>query len=95
MQAGGLFSNARVYDSNMSVDQITYVINEIAKQGWLLGDLDGDGNITSSDLSRFVYGWLDTDCHSPDWCTQTDLNMDGRVDMKDFTVMGNHWHWDK
>jgi hypothetical protein len=95
MQAGGLFSNARVYDSNMSVDQITYVINEIAEQGWLLGDLDGDGNITSSDLSRFVYGWLDTDCHSPDWCTQTDLNMDGRVDMKDFTVMGNHWHWDK
>lgn len=50
MQAGGIYSNARVYDASMTSEQIVQVINEIAEQGWLLGDLDGDGDVAFSDL---------------------------------------------
>ncbi len=95
MQVGGLYSNARIYDANMSIEQIAEVINEIAEQGWVSGDLDNDGEVTFSDLCAFAESWLDTGCNSLETCARADIDMNGRVDLEDFAVIAQNWHWEK
>lgn len=92
MQAGGLYSNARVYDAGMTSEQINHVINEIAEQGWLLGDMDGDGDIDFSDLLVLVENWLHTGCDCPDWCSHADMDMNRAVDFSDFANFAGLWH---
>jgi hypothetical protein len=77
----------------MTNDQIAQVIDEIAEQGWVFGDFNGDGNVSLPDLSRFAESWLETDCDKPDWCTQGDVNMDGQVDTRDLAVIADNWFW--
>lgn len=95
MQAGGLYSNARVYDANMTSEQIVRVIDEIAEQSWVSGDLDGDGDVTFSDLFKFAESWLDTGCKSTERCARADLDMNGQVDIKDFAIISQNWHWEE
>jgi hypothetical protein len=95
-QAGGLYSNARVYNDGLTDSQIIHVIDEIAEQGWVVGDLDKDGDVTFSDLSELVRRWLNTDANNPNkGGAHADLNMDNRVDMEDLAVLAENWYWEK
>ena len=86
MQAGGLYSNARVYDANMTREQIVQVINEIAE-----GFQSGSGNVSFSDLFVLTENWLRTDCSDPDWCNHADKDMSGAVDFRDFANLAASW----
>jgi len=89
-QAGGLYSNARVYDDSMTANQIARVIDEIAGRSFTLGDLDYDGRVGLSDLAVLAQRWLN-DCDNIDWCGHTDLNMNGTVDLVDFAHFAAAW----
>lgn len=43
-------------------------------------------------LTVFAEHWMECDCHLPDWCGTMDLNIDGQVDMLDFSALSMFWH---
>jgi len=55
------------------------------------GELTGDEWVDFADLAVFVSFWLDTDCHSPDWCLGADFEPDGDVDFADFAQFACYW----
>jgi hypothetical protein len=56
----------------------------------ILGDFDGNGIINLTDLAAFTVQWLNP-CDVPDWCSGTDLNVSGRVDLADFSKLAENW----
>jgi hypothetical protein len=90
MQAGGLYSNSRVYDAAMTLDEITGVVDGIAKGDWVAGDLDKNGKVGLSDLAVFAGHWLD-ECSSPDWCQDADIDMSETVDFVDLAYFAQEW----
>lgn len=56
----------------------------------------GDDWITGvDDLLIFAEQWLRSDCSCPDFCEQADINQDGRVDIKDLSVICDMWLQDR
>jgi serine/threonine-protein kinase len=35
--------------------------------------------------------WLDQPCAHPDWCAAADLDLNGKVDLSDFALLGERW----
>ncbi len=60
----------------------------IVEDSNLAGDLNYDGVVDQLDyLDRLLLFWLETGCHFPDWCFETDLNKDGIVNMLDEAIL--------
>jgi hypothetical protein len=57
----------------------------------LPGDLTGDDWVDFADFAVFAQYWLNTDCHSPDWCAGADCEPDGDVDWADLAVLTDGW----
>jgi hypothetical protein len=91
MQAGGIYSNARIYDEAMSREQVISTIDEIAQGNWRPGDIDGDGKVGFLDLAKLVGGGWATNCNEGSVCTNDDLNMDGVTNMEDFAILADSW----
>jgi len=90
MQAGGIYSNARVYDAAMTVNEIMGVVDGIAKGDWITDDLDKDGKVSLPDLVMITERWLD-ECSSPDWCQDVDIDMSGTVNFIDLGYLSQEW----
>jgi len=79
-------------------DIIIFNISTAYGKSWAEGDINGDGFVTSDDLTLyrntlltiFASYWLDT-CSSPDWCEGMDYNHSGRVNFADFATLAQNW----
>jgi len=56
-------------------------------------DLNRDLTVNWADFTVFASHWLDSNCTSPDYCSQADINADGAVDWQDFTLFADDWLW--
>ncbi|UCG59832.1 MAG: hypothetical protein JSU70_09985 [Phycisphaerales bacterium] len=54
-------------------------------------DFSGDTQVDSGDLAVLAAHWLRTNCVEPDWCRGTDLDMNGALNAKDFTLFADYW----
>lgn len=57
----------------------------------LPGDLTGDDWVNFDDFAVFAQYWLNTNCHSPDWCAGADCGRDGDVDWDDLAALADGW----
>jgi hypothetical protein len=55
----------------------------------LLGDLDGDGHVNTTDLLRLATSWNDGRPFHAYW--EGDINRDGRVDIIDVLTLADNW----
>lgn len=56
----------------------------------LTADLDGSSAVNMADFALFAEHWLDT-CTTPDWCSGTDFNQSGLVNVDDLTELLDSW----
>lgn len=82
----------RIIRTNAGVGQanhydLAYALHDIQS---LSPDITGDTYIDEADLAAVAEHWLNT-CYQTDWCSQTDLNKSGRVDLPDFAVLAADW----
>jgi hypothetical protein len=70
-----------------------YLDNFIVDSGTIIvmGDMNGDRNVSFDDLATFCEHWLDSGCIPPYGCGGADLNNDTNVDFKDFAILANNW----
>jgi len=64
--------------------------------GWdgeyvLEGDINDDGRVDVEDLEVFYTCWLNFNCQEPDWCSGSDLDQNGMVNMFDYTKLAQEW----
>ena len=57
----------------------------------IAGDFEPDEDVDLVDLATFIARWPDSPCSGGDWCGGADFNRSGEVDLKDFSIIGNHW----
>ena len=55
------------------------------------GDFICPDGVEVNDLAYFMEWWLAGECGSYEDCMGADLNKDGRVDIRDFAVVGQNW----
>jgi alkaline phosphatase len=55
-------------------------------------DYDADNDVDVLDLAAFVMRWCETDCQFPYYCDGVDLDLSGKVDLKDFVIFAAQWH---
>ncbi len=55
-------------------------------------DINDDGKVNIEDFAVLTTWWDDENtCSSPGWCEGADFNMNGTVDMLDFTYFAENW----
>jgi len=57
----------------------------------LIGDFDFDGDVDMADMAILLANWLADDCRFPDWCRGTDLNEDGKVNLRDEAIFSRNY----
>jgi len=57
----------------------------------LSADFNNDNCVNRDDFLHFLQYWLDTNCTDPDYCSGSDLNQSGKVNMADFGIMAVEW----
>jgi len=67
------------------------VVNQLCAPGSPLGDFNADFNIDLIDYAHFSRYWLRLDCRETNWCDNTDLNRDGRVNDADLMIFLSAW----
>ncbi len=88
-------------DSSIDADDRDIILANISTsygKSWAQGDINGDGFVTSDDLTMyrntllmvFANHWLET-CSSPSWCEGMDYNHSSRVDFVDFATLAQNW----
>jgi len=55
------------------------------------GDFEPDGDVDFADLKYLTTYWLDSDCQTPRWCKNADLDKNGTVNMSDFAIIASNW----
>jgi len=55
------------------------------------GDFVCDAGVELADYLHFVAYWLETDCECWYNCGWADINADGVVNLKDFSVIAENW----
>jgi hypothetical protein len=69
-----------------------YFIDSDLSEYCLLGDLDSDCDTDFADYAALALYWQTEGCDaSNDWCYETDLNKDGRIDIYDCAEFSAHW----
>jgi hypothetical protein len=64
-----------------------------------LGDLNGDCEVSATDLALLAGNWLRSDCIAPDWCGGADIDTSSAVDSQDLAAQTDNWlvashaHW--
>lgn len=54
----------------------------------LVSDVDGDMYVDGIDLGIVCSFWLETDCNGVPDCNEVDFFRDGKIDFRDFSVIG-------
>jgi hypothetical protein len=54
-------------------------------------DFDKNGAVVFTDFAFLAAQWRNINCISPDWCGNTDLDMNGKVDSIDLQFFVQHW----
>ncbi|MCK4886703.1 MAG: PQQ-binding-like beta-propeller repeat protein [Planctomycetes bacterium] len=54
-------------------------------------DIDGDCYVGWLDLSMLADKWLTGGCVAPNWCSGSDLDQSGDVNMIDYALLGDQW----
>jgi len=76
------------YDYSLSFDKSVYshVFTHVRTR-----DFNQDTKVDFTDFAILSLYWLQTGCSDPDWCTGTDLNIDGIVDHSDLMFFADYW----
>ena len=67
-----------------------FVESDLSEYSFLCS-LDGDCDVDFIDYTLFAWRWMDENCAEPNWCAGIDLNKDGKVDLLDLKILGEHW----
>jgi len=78
-----------LYDTNL-VDSTLNPIPHTITDGWVFGDVDGDGKIEIIDLVLVVKAYGSYPGH-PRWNPNADTNCDGKVDIQDLVLLIKHF----
>ena len=54
-------------------------------------DFNRDTRVSFADFAQLGLYWQVADCKNPDWCEETDLNLDGGVDANDLMFFCDRW----
>jgi len=57
----------------------------------IAGDTDADADVDADDLLQFSVHWLQSGCIAPNWCSKTDVDQDGSVNLLDVAWLGRNW----
>jgi YD repeat-containing protein len=80
------------YDNNV---QIVYTYDDSGNQTRrvisLKPDITNDEVVDALDLVALAAVWLTEPCIHPDWCEAGDLDLSGKVDLKDLASVGAFW----
>lgn len=88
----GMVGEIKIYDAALGASQFQSERDGLV-QKWVVpssgGDVDGDGDVDTDDLTMFANAWLDFDCDS-------DANFDQRctIDLRDFLILSSNWMTD-
>ncbi|UCG48779.1 MAG: hypothetical protein JSU94_03175 [Phycisphaerales bacterium] len=56
-----------------------------------VADLDGDYNVTMTDMAFLADSWARSNCSSPEWCERSDMDFDSNVLADDLKVLSENW----
>ena len=58
---------------------------------YIKGDIDTNCVVDVADLADLASQWLTSGCEAPEWCSGADLDGSGKVDLQDFSLLGQNW----
>ena len=80
--------NVGYYDFNMDLSDPIYYLSFSHVR---TRDFNNDTKVDFEDFALFASYWQVTDCHDPNWCEGTDLDIDGNVDSNDLKLFVEYW----
>ncbi len=58
---------------------------------WPVADIDINGDVDFVDYAVFASHWMEQDCVEPNWCSGTDFNKSGSVNVYDLGRFAEYW----
>ncbi len=86
----GIVGLGKVFSGDLRSLEFTY---NGGNYGTIIGsaDLDNDEIVNMMDLANFGNHWMGDSCTHPDWCSRSDLDFDGDVDISDLGIFMEQW----
>jgi hypothetical protein len=78
-------------DGNVDFKDYCFLADNWYEQGQFVGDVTGNGIVDAADLQALLFHWADNCQPSPPSCRQADINGNGKIDFKDFAILGGNW----